>query len=60
MRDEFVEIQNELTFESDMRVTVQNKEKAGIFSKGEFCNKIIGEFVVPVQSIMTRSKNQKP
>ena len=36
-----VKLQSELTFESDLRVTVQNEEK-GLF--GGLSNKIIGEF----------------
>lgn len=43
----------ELAFEADMRITVQN-EKKGLF--GTLSNQVIGEFCVPVQSIMTHSE----
>ena len=48
-----VSIQKELTFESDMRVILQNQEKE-LF--GGLSNVVIGEFAVPVQSIMKHSE----
>lgn len=48
---EFVELEKELTFESDMRITLQNK-KTKFF--GDFSNYVIGEFSVPVDSMLSR------
>jgi len=48
-----VSLELELAFEADMRITVQN-EKKGWF--GGLANQVIGEFCVPVQSIMTQSE----
>ena len=48
-----VSLELELAFEADMRITVQN-EKKGWF--GGLANQVIGEFCVPVQSIMTHSE----
>lgn len=47
-----VNLQNELAFESDMRVSLVNESK-GFF--GGLEHHVIGEFAVPVQSMMTRS-----
>jgi len=52
-RVEDVLIEKELMFESDMRVTLQN-QKTSFF--GSLSNQIIGEFAVPVQSIMKHSE----
>ena len=52
-----VAVEKELTFESDMRVSVTN-ETTDWF--GPLSTKVIGEFAVPVPSIMSRSPDQKP
>jgi hypothetical protein len=48
---DIIDLDKELTFESDMRVTLQNK-KSKLF--GGFSNQIIGEFAVPLNSITNR------
>lgn len=50
---EMVELNRDLTFESDMRVTVINKKQRSLFGAS---NWIIGEFVVPLQSILAESE----
>jgi hypothetical protein len=48
--EEIIQLEKELIFESDMRVTVQNK-KSKLF--GGFANQVIGELTVPVESLRT-------
>ena len=47
---ELVELNTDITFESDMRVTVANKKKRSLFGAS---NWVIGEFTVPLSSIIT-------
>ena len=52
-----VKLQEDLTFESDMRVIIKN-EKKGFF--GGISDKIIGEFAIPVSSMIKNEMCDRP
>lgn len=52
-----VKLQEDLTFESDMRVIIKNKKK-NFF--GFVSDKIIGELAIPVNSLIKRDMCDRP